>query len=44
MIASSGANGDGYKNGKDMIRRVVVGLIILGASGIILAIINPNFF
>ncbi len=44
MIASSGANSGGYDQGKKLIRKVVIGLILLGASGIILALINPNFF
>lgn len=32
------------KWGKDMIIKVAIGLAILGASGTILALINPNFF
>lgn len=44
MIASSGANSGGYDQGKKMIRKVIVWLILLWASGIILALINPNFF
>ncbi len=44
MIASSGANSGSYEQGKKLIRKVIIGLILLWASGIILALINPNFF
>jgi hypothetical protein len=44
MIASSGANSGGYDQGKKMIRKVIIWLVLLWASGIILALINPNFF
>lgn len=44
MIASSGAASWWYEQGKSMIRKVIIGLILLGASGLILALINPNFF
>lgn len=37
------ASGDA-KGGKDKITKVAIGLAILGASGAILALINPNFF
>jgi hypothetical protein len=39
MIATGDASG-----GKKMIIKVVVGIAILGASGVILRLINPNFF
>ncbi|MCX6822457.1 MAG: hypothetical protein NTX91_00470 [candidate division SR1 bacterium] len=32
------------KGGKDMIVKVAIGLAILGASGVILRLVNPNFF
>ena len=41
MISTGGAN---VKKGKDWIINVAIGLAILGASGIILHLINPNFF
>jgi len=34
----------GNPGGKKMIIRVVVGIALLGASGVILRLINPNFF
>jgi len=30
--------------GKKMIIKVVIGIALLGASGVILRLINPNFF
>jgi hypothetical protein len=32
------------KWGKDMIMKVIIGIALLGASGVILRLINPNFF
>jgi len=32
------------KWGKDMIIKVIIGIALLGASGVILRLINPNFF
>jgi hypothetical protein len=46
LIVAAGvmiATGDS-KWGKDMIVKVAIGLAILGASGVILRLINPNFF
>ena len=39
MIASGNAS-----EGKSMIKRVVFALVLLGASGIILRLVNPTFF
>ncbi|MFA6255954.1 MAG: hypothetical protein WC606_02110 [Candidatus Absconditabacterales bacterium] len=39
MIATGNPSG-----GKKMIMKVVIGIAILGASGVILRLINPNFF
>lgn len=39
MIATGNPSG-----GKKMIMKVVVGIALLGASGVILRLINPNFF
>lgn len=39
MIATGDPSG-----GKKMIMRVVIGIALLGASGVILRLINPNFF
>ncbi|MCK9467385.1 MAG: hypothetical protein M0P94_03590 [Candidatus Absconditabacterales bacterium] len=33
-----------YKKGMERVQKVVVGLILLGASGLILKLINPSFF
>jgi hypothetical protein len=30
--------------GKKMITNVIIGIALLGASGVILRLINPNFF
>jgi len=46
MIVAGGvmwATGDA-KWGKDMIVKVAIGLAVLGASGVILRLVNPNFF
>ena len=32
------------KGGKDLLMKVVIGIALLGASGVILRLINPNFF
>ncbi|MCF7835128.1 hypothetical protein K9M48_03670 [Candidatus Gracilibacteria bacterium] len=46
MIITGGIKGQegNFTTGKKYIRQVVIGLILLGASGIILRLINPNFF
>lgn len=44
MIASSWVNESGYWDGKKLIMKVVVGIALLWASGVILRLINPNFF
>jgi len=44
MIASSGWSDSWASNGKKLIWRVVIALALLGASGVILRLINPNFF
>ena len=43
MIAGNGALGT-KETGKKLIIAIIGGLILLGASGIILNLINPNFF
>lgn len=44
MITSSGYDGGNYKEGIENIKKVAIGLALLGASGVILKLINPNFF
>ena len=44
MIASSGWSDSWASNGKKLIWRVVIALALLWASGVILRLINPNFF
>jgi hypothetical protein len=44
MISSGGASEEHAKKGKDLITHVVIALALLGASGVILRVINPNFF
>ena len=44
MITSSGYDGGNYKEGIENIKKVAIGLTLLGASGVILKLINPNFF
>ncbi|MEI6118918.1 MAG: hypothetical protein WCP92_07000 [bacterium] len=39
MIATGNPSG-----GRKMIMNVVIGIALLGASGVILRLINPNFF
>lgn len=44
MMASAGTDDGQVGKGKALIWSVIVGLALLGASGVILRIINPNFF
>lgn len=44
MIASAWANPANASAGKKLIMKVVIGIALLGASGVILRLINPNFF
>ncbi|UFX83207.1 hypothetical protein [Candidatus Absconditicoccus praedator] len=44
MITMSGADQSAFSTGKDLIIRVLVGIFLLGASGVILYMLNPNFF
>ncbi|MDD3262446.1 MAG: hypothetical protein PHR61_01245 [Candidatus Absconditabacteria bacterium] len=44
MISASGSSEDGAKHGRKIIGNIVSALAILGASGVILRLINPNFF
>ncbi|MEF2175765.1 MAG: hypothetical protein V3575_04810 [Candidatus Absconditabacteria bacterium] len=44
LISVSGFSSGSYNKGKELIMKVVVGIILLGTSSLILYIINPNFF
>lgn len=44
LISMGGASEEQAKKGKDLIRHVVIALALLGASGVILRVINPSFF
>jgi len=44
MMAAWGADEWAYSGGKKLIIKVIVGIALLWASGIILKLINPNFF
>jgi hypothetical protein len=44
MIASAWDNEGRARDGKKMIMSVIIAFAILGASGVILRLINPNFF
>lgn len=44
LISSGWASDENVKKGKDLIRHVVIAIALLGASGVILRAINPNFF
>lgn len=44
MMAAPDALGGSFSTGQSIIWRVVAGIALLGASGIILNAINPNFF
>ena len=44
MIATWGFAEGNVKQGKELILKVIIGIILLWASGIILNLINPNFF
>jgi len=43
-MSMGGADESQHKKGKDLIRHVFIALALLGASGVILRLINPNFF
>lgn len=44
LISMGGASEEQAKKGKDLIKHVVMALALLGASGVILRVINPSFF
>lgn len=44
LMTTGGRDSNNYKNGVDMIKKVAYGMALLGASGVILKLINPNFF
>lgn len=44
MMAASGSGEEWYTNGKKIIGSVIAAIALLGASGVILRLINPNFF
>jgi len=44
MIASGGASESGYTDGKKLIGKVVIAIVLLGMMGVILRLINPSFF
>lgn len=44
MMASWGYDASNFSKGKGMIKSVAQALAMLGASGVILKLINPNFF
>lgn len=44
MIAAGGVKAEWLTSGKWLIVKVILGLLLLWASGIILNLINPNFF
>lgn len=44
MIASAWPNQSKASEGRKLIMKVVIGIALLGASGVILRLINPNFF
>lgn len=44
MITASWGSDSGASKGKELIGRVIIALALLGASGVILRLINPNFF
>lgn len=44
MMAASGSGEEWYSNGKKLIGSIIAALALLGASGVILRLINPNFF
>ena len=44
MMTTAWAKSGNYTKGMDIIQKVAVGMALLGASGVILKLINPNFF
>jgi hypothetical protein len=44
MISAGGVDASLMGKGKKLIISVIIGLVVLGLSGIILNLINPNFF
>ncbi len=44
MIAASGADSNAYGQWKKLITKVIIGIALLGMMGVILRLINPNFF
>ncbi len=44
MIAGGGMKSEWLSSGKKLIVSVILGILLLGVSGIILNVINPNFF
>lgn len=44
MVATGGFDANNVSAWKKLIIKVVIGIVLIGASGIILNLINPNFF
>ncbi|MDO4713506.1 MAG: hypothetical protein Q4B28_02415 [bacterium] len=44
QMTSAGADTGQYNKGRGIIKNVATALALLGASGVILKLINPNFF
>lgn len=44
LMTTGGREKSNYSKGMDMIKKVAYGMALLGASGVILKLINPNFF
>ncbi len=44
MISASGGSDSWAKKGKELIGKVIIAIAVLWASGVILRLINPNFF
>lgn len=44
MMTTGGYDKGNYSKGLEILKKVAVGMALLGASGVILKLINPNFF
>lgn len=44
MMTTGGFSSSNYSKGIEWIKTVAIALALLGASGVILKLINPNFF
>lgn len=44
MMTTGGFDKGNYSKGMELIKKVAIGIALLGASGVILKLINPNFF